>query len=108
MSMLIEERCYQIKPVFAPAQFLDIYQSTGAMELQKRVLGNMLGYFTTEIGPLNALVHLWGYESLDDRARRRALLREEPVWQDYLRQILPMLDSMTNRILVPTSFSPIR
>jgi len=108
MSLLVEERCYKLKAAHTPAQFLDIYQSTGAMELQVRLLGNMIGYFVTEIGDLNSIVHLWGYESMDDRARRRAQLREEPLWQDYLRQILPMLDTMTNRILLPTSFSPIR
>lgn len=108
MSLLVEERCYKLKTAHTPSQFFDIYQSTGAMELQVRLLGNMIGYFVTEIGDLNSIVHLWGYESMDDRARRRAQLREEPLWQDYLRQILPMLDTMTNRILLPTSFSPIR
>lgn len=108
MSLLVEERCYRLKPAYAPAQFLDIYTSTGAMELQKRVLGNMLGYFVTEVGELNALVHLWGYESFEDRARRRAQLRDEPLWQEYLRQILPMLDGMSNRLMVPTEFSPTR
>lgn len=108
MSLLVEERCYKLMAAYTPSQFFDIYQSTGAMELQVRLLGNMIGYFVTEIGDLNSIVHLWGYESMDDRARRRAQLREEPLWQDYLRQILPMLDTMTNRILLPTSFSPIR
>ena len=33
-------------------------------ELQQRILGNLIGYFTTEIGMLNQSVHLWGYTSL--------------------------------------------
>ena len=106
--MLVEERCYLIRPEFTTADYLQVYASTGALELQKRILGNMLGYFTTEIGELNALVHLWGYDSFEERARRRALLSAEASWQDYLRQIRPMLQSLTNRLLVPTDFSPIR
>jgi hypothetical protein len=78
------------------------------MELQKKILGNMLGYFTTEIGELNAFVHLWGYESFEERSRRRTLLAAEPAWQEYLAQIRPMLQSMSNRLLAPTEFSPIR
>lgn len=105
--MLIEERCYLIKPEYTTAAYLEIYRATGAMELQKRILGNMLGYFTTEVGELNALVHLWGYSSFEDRAHRRTLLGAEASWQDYLKQIRPMLQSMTNRLLVPTNFSPI-
>jgi len=106
--MLIEERCYVIKPEYTTAAYLQVYKTTGALELQKRILGNMLGYFTTEVGELNALVHLWGYDSFEERARRRTLLGAEVSWQDYLKKIRPMLQSMNNRLLVPTDFSPIR
>ena len=106
--MLIEERCDLLKPEYTPAMYLDVYTSTGAMELQKKTLGRMLGYFTTEVGELNGLVHLWGYDSFEERARRRALLGPEPAWQEYLARIRPMLHSMSNRLLTPTDFSPIR
>ena len=106
--MLIEERHYLLKPEFTTAAYLDIFVSSGALDLQRRILSNLLGYFTTEIGELNALVHLWGYDSFEERARRRALLAAEPVWQDYLVKIRPMLQSMNNRLLTPTGFSPIR
>lgn len=106
--MLIEERRYLLKGEYTPAMYLDVYKNTGAMELQKNILGNMLGYFVTEVGELNSLVHLWGYDSFEERARRRALLMPETVWQDYLSQIRPMLQSMKNRFMVPTDFSPIR
>ncbi|MDF2463869.1 MAG: hypothetical protein K0Q43_2104 [Ramlibacter sp.] len=106
--MLIEERHYLLKPEFTTAAYLDIFVSSGALDLQRRILGNLLGYFTTEIGELNALVHLWGYESFEERTRRRVLLNTEPAWHEYLVRIRPMLRSMTNRLLVPTDFSPIR
>ncbi len=25
-------------------------------------LGNLVGYFTTEVGNVNEIVHIWGYE----------------------------------------------
>lgn len=106
--MLVEERIYLLRPTATPAQYLEVYEQTGALELQKRILGNLLGYFITEVGELNGLVHLWGYASFEDRSRRRAALMQEPVWTNYLVEIRPMLHSMTNRLLVPTSFSPIQ
>ncbi|QRR33641.1 NIPSNAP family protein [Hydrogenophaga sp. YM1] len=106
--MLIEERCYVLHAEYTPAMYLDLYRQTGALDLQMKTLGNLLGYFVTEVGELNALVHLWGYDSFEERARRRALLAAEPVWQDYLVKIRPMLQSMNNRLLTPTGFSPIR
>jgi hypothetical protein len=106
--MIVEERCYVIKGDYTAAMYLELYRNTGALELQKRILGNMLGYFVTEIGELNSLVHLWGYDSFEERARRRALLNNEPVWHDYLAKIRPMLHTMNNRLLTPTDFSPIK
>ena len=106
--MLVEERCYILKGDYTPAAYLEVYKNTGALELQKRILGNLIGFFVCEIGELNSLVHLWGYESLDDRSKRRSQLAAEAQWQDYLSKIRPMLHTMSNRILAPTDFSPIR
>ena len=68
----------------------------------------MIGYFSSEIGELNLIVHLWGYESLDERARRRAELLAHPGWQAYTAKVRPLIRSQKNRILVPAPFSPIR
>ncbi|MEP9386044.1 NIPSNAP family protein [Mesorhizobium sp. KR9-304] len=104
--MIVEERTYQIAAGKLP-DYLARYEELG-LELQKRILGNLIGYFTTEIGPLSRLVHLWGYESLTDRERRRAELAGLAAWQEYLRVCTPMIVGMENRILVPTAFSPLR
>ena len=104
--MIVEERVYRIKPGKMP-EMLKAYQEIG-LEIQKEKLGNLIGYFQTEIGGLNSLVHLWGYSSLDDRQRRRSELAREPQWQRYLEVSTPLIDTMDNRILVPTDFSPIR
>ncbi|WP_038216566.1 NIPSNAP family protein [Xenophilus azovorans] len=106
--MLIEERCYVLHAEHTPAMYLDLYRRSGALDLQVKTLGRLLGYFVTEIGELNAVVHLWGYDSFEERVRRRAALAGEPLWQDYLVKIRPMLKSMNNRLLVPADFSPIR
>lgn len=103
--MIVEQRTYRFKPG-AVGEFIARYELHG-LALQKRILGNLLGYFVTELGPLNETVHLWGYDSLDDRARRRAALMAEAEWRDFLASILPLLDSQESRILLPTRFSPI-
>ncbi len=47
--------------------------------------GKLEGYWSTEIGPLGRVVHLWSYESLDERRRLRAALAENRAWtEDYL------------------------
>jgi len=107
MSMIVEERIYTVMPG-RTAEYLKLYESEG-LPVQLSVLGNnLVGYFTSEIGELNLLVHLWKYESLADRDRRRAELAKNQAWQSFVARAVPMLQKMENRILSPASFSPIR
>jgi hypothetical protein len=78
------------------------------MEVQKKHLPQMVGYFSTEIGPLNQIIHMWGYADLNERARCRAALYADPAWQAVLKTLLGMIESMETKILVPTAFSPIQ
>ena len=67
----------------------------------------MVGYFFTDIGPLNQIVHMWGYESLDERAIRRKKLFEYEGWRAYVQMVIPMIASQKSKILIPAPFSPI-
>jgi hypothetical protein len=105
--MIVEERIYTIQTGRVP-EYLDLYERMGR-KLQMRILGNMLGYFQTDVGePGSGIVHLWGYADAADRAKRRAALAQEPAWQDYLKACTPLILRIQNRLLVPTAFSPIR
>jgi hypothetical protein len=104
--MIVEERTYTVKPGTVQQYYAD-YDPRG-LEIQKRILGNLIGYFHTEIGELNQIVHLWGYDSLAEREKRRAAMAADPDWQAYLRQSPDIIVKMETRILVPAPFSPIR
>jgi hypothetical protein len=65
--MIVEERCNTLKPGTVHLYYQD-YNPRG-LRIQTRILGNLIGYFHTEIGELNQVVHLWGYGSLAERER---------------------------------------
>lgn len=104
--MIIEERDYRVK-AGKLGQFVSTYEKHG-LPIQVELLGKFLGYFTTEIGELNHVVALWGYESLDDRQQRRDRMMADPRWQEYLKMVDGLLDVQNTRILKPASFSPIK
>lgn len=104
--MIVEERIYTVQVGKVP-EYLRIYEADG-LAVQTRILGRMLGYFHTEIGPLNQIIHMWGYDSFDERTRRRAELLRDPAWQTYLGKIRPLIVSQETKILLPANFSPIR
>ena len=105
--MIVEERRYVLQMPYGPQDYLMLYETEG-LEIQRAALGRLLGYFHTEVGHLNTMIHLWGYDSYEDRMRRRTALAANPAWQRYLDRIRPMIASMSNQLLVPASFSPLR
>jgi hypothetical protein len=76
------------------------------LPVQKKHLGSLVGFFTTEIGNVNEIVHIWAYEDLADRSGRRANMAVDPAWQAYLQKSREYMKHMNNKMLVPTSFSP--
>lgn len=59
--MFYELRTYTLKPTKL-ADWLALYKSA-ALEVQQEHLGNLVGFFTTEIGEVNQVIHLWAYTS---------------------------------------------
>jgi hypothetical protein len=43
-----------------------------------------------------------------ERERRRALLQADDRWKSFLGRLTPLIHTQRSRILIPTSFSPIR
>ena len=57
---------------------------------------------------MSSIVHLWAYDSYAERERRRALLQADQRWKDFLPKLQPLIHTQRTRILLPTSFSPVR
>jgi hypothetical protein len=106
--MIVDHRTYSFHPGKLN-QWLELYE-TVALPVQKKHLGNLIGFFVTEVGPLNQVVFMWGFESMGDRERRRAEMAKDPDWQAFLGRVgeLGALKSQENKIVVPVPFSPIR
>ena len=104
--MIVEQRDYH---VFTGKlnELVRLYETEG-IELQRRYLGNLLGVFTTDIGALSTYTSLWRYDSYDERERRRGRLQADERWKSFLGRIQPLIHTQQNRILVPTSFSPLQ
>ncbi|MFS8050556.1 NIPSNAP family protein [Rhizobium sp. BR 314] len=103
--MYYEIRTYRLKNGSIP-EYLRVVGEIG-IAIQKRHLGNLIGYFSSEIGSINEIVHIWGYATLDDRQRRRAQLAADPEWQAFLPKIRDLIVTAENKIVSPASFSPL-
>jgi hypothetical protein len=104
--MIVEQRTYRLHTGKVP-EYLRIYGEQGRA-IQEPILGQMVGWFTAnDVGELNRIVHLWAYDDLEDRARRRAQLAADAGWQQVVAQLQPLIREQESTILSPTPWSPI-
>jgi hypothetical protein len=103
---IVEIRDYHVHTGRLP-ELVRMYEAEG-IAIQQQVLGGFLGAFTTDVGALSTYTHLWRYDGYEERERRRAALQERDDWKAFLGKIQPLIHTQRNRILVPTSFSPLR
>ena len=103
--MFYEIRTYRLKNGAIP-DYLKVVGEEG-IAIQKRHLGNLVGYFSSEIGPINEIVHIWGFSSLDDRQARRGRLMADPAWRAFLPKIRDLIVTADTKIMTPAPFSPL-
>ncbi len=64
--------------------------------------GKLEGYWVSEIGPINQVLHLWSYADLNERARLRGELARNARWTgEYVPLIQPNLIRQDIRLLNP-------
>lgn len=102
--MIIEQRTYSVKLGAAPLYF-STYEKLG-LAVQRRQLGNLVGYYTTDMGELNLVVHQWAYENYTDREQRRAKLYADPDWMAYLGKSreLALIHKQETCVFTPAPF----
>ena len=85
-------------------EYLQLYEREG-LEIQREILGHLVGYYTTEVGEaVNQVVHLWGYESIGDYGQRRTARDADPEWPAYLQASAHLIVAQESRIIRRVEF----
>lgn len=98
--MIHELRIYTLRP----GSIGEVAKNSGQVgrAIRGDNFGKLEGYWMTEIGPLNKVVHLWSYKDLNERARLREELSKNERWvKEYLPLIRPHLLRQDIRLLNP-------
>ena len=102
--MIVEMRSYVLRPGTLP-EFMTLMGSEG-IGIERPILGDLIGFYSTEIGAINKVIHMWRYASFEDRQQRRAQLAASPEWTIFVPKVLPLIQEMHNELLNPAPFSP--
>ncbi len=96
--MIYEVRTYTLKP-----GSVGTFEENFAAALPHREKYSKLGAFWhTEIGPLNQVIHVWPYESVEERNSIREEAGKDPNWPP--KNDPDMYVSMNSEIFIPAPF----
>lgn len=102
--MLVDVRTYTLIPRKMP-KYLALFE-TQALPVCRRHGLELMGYYTSQIGALNQVVHLWRYQSLADLEAKREARDADPAWGQFLAATEGMVLVQENKIMKPAPFSP--
>lgn len=103
--MIFELRDYTLN-IGAVPEYMDNFERV-ALPIASKYM-DLVGFWHTDIGEAHHVIHLWRWDSLDERARLRGLLYQDADWQEsYLPLALPMIQRQVSTILNKATFSPL-
>lgn len=82
--MIYEIRTYRIQPGSLP----EVEKRFGEAYEYRKKYSPLTAFLHTEIGPLNEIVHIWGYEDLQERAKIRAEAAQNPNWPPKIAEFV--------------------
>jgi NIPSNAP protein len=103
--MIYEMRVYTLQPG-KTAAFQELIEKEALPVINK--YSKLVGWWSTEVGPLNEVVHIWAFEDLNHRERAHKAQGEDPQLQAFRPKAHAMIVSQYNKILTPANFSPLK
>jgi hypothetical protein len=94
---LVDLRTYTIR-LRKMAEFIDVFDRL-AMPVQLDYIGAPLGVYTSAVGSLNQIVHLWGFDNMGEFEARHAARDKDPRWPAYLAATADLILAQENRLI---------
>ena len=82
--MIYELRTYTLKP----RSLAEVEKRYGEAYEYRKKYSPLAAFWHTEIGPLNEIIHVWGYRDLAERARIRAEASKDANWPPKIRDFV--------------------
>ena len=97
--MIVEIRTYTLQPGTVPQ-----FEERFAQALPARAkVSPLAAFWHTEVGQLNQVIHVWPYEDLEERTRKRAEATKLDGWPPNTREFVV---EQKSQIYIPAPFSP--
>jgi hypothetical protein len=97
--MIYEVRTYRLEPNTVN----EVVKRFGEAYEYRKQFSPLAAFFTTDIGPLNQIIHIWPYKDLNERAKIRAEAAKEGKWPP---KIAEFCKEQLSEIFMPFAITP--
>ena len=103
---LYEMRTYNVY-VGRMAEVVKLYGDEGWPALENGGFSaKLVGYFTSDVGTLHQLVHLWKFDDDADRRNHWGTLFRDDAFMSFATQLRPLLSNQTVQLLNEAPWGP--
>ena len=103
--MIYDMRIYDLKPGSVPECMSAVEEV--ALKIRQDYGIKLAGWYYTDIGPLNRIVHIWGYQNYTHFEESRIKVRSDPRWdRDYLPRVKNLILAQQDMVMNGADFFP--
>lgn len=103
--MLYELRTYTLQ-VGTMATVLDLYTNEGYPAFTAEEKARLVGYFTSDVGTLNQIVHLWRFEDDAERRTHWKGVFSNDAFMAFAKKLRPNIITQSNMLLNEAPWGP--
>ena len=103
--MIYDFRMYTFKPGAIPEYMAAVEEL--AIPIRKKYGIKLAGWYYSDIGELNQVVHIWAYRDHAHLEEAKAQVSQDPDWGGkYLPRVQPLIANMKNYLMLSPDFAP--
>ena len=103
--MIYDMRIYDLKPGSVPQYMAAVREL--ALPIRQDYGVKLVGWYFTEIGPLNQVVHIWAFRDFQHMEQAKQQFRGDPRWTgQYLPRVTDLIVAQRNQLMQAADFSP--
>lgn len=103
--MIYDFRMYTLKPG-STAEYMAAVKEL-ALPIRKKYGVKLAGWYYSDIGELNQVVHIWGFRDHEHMAEAKAKMAKDPEWtQKYVPRVLPLIAAQKTYLMLSPDFAP--
>ena len=105
-SIIYDVRTYELRPGTLN-EYMTAVRELG-LPIRESHGVKLAGWYYTEIGILNQVIHIWAYQDIEDMENKMQAFRSDPRWvNEYVPRVRDMVVSQTNQVMnAPDFLSP--